>query len=99
MLGAAAYGLGLLAVDETRDTLRFALNRYGQCVKEGLQQANTDFAKSLVREWDNKRRTTGPPIESMTDGQMVEIPNAELNALLDPITLRSRSLPLRGKQN
>jgi len=76
MLGTAAYRLGLLAVDETQDALRFALDRYGQCVKEGLQQANTDFAKLLVREWDNKRRRTGPPIESMTDGQMVEILSA-----------------------
>ena len=73
MLSAAAYGLGLLEADGTRDALRDALDRHGQCVKDGLQQADTNFAKSLIREWDAKRRAAGPPIESMTDPQMIRI--------------------------
>jgi len=94
MRGAASYGLGLLAVDETRDALRSALDHYGRCVKEGLEQANTDFAKSVAYEWDIKRRAAGPPIGSMTDSQMVDILKALCRAYDTSNTSEIRRLEL-----
>ena len=69
----AAFHLGTLALDETRGALRSALERYGQWVKDGLTEANTEFARSLVTEWDAKRRAAGPLLETITDNMMVEI--------------------------
>ena len=64
----AAYGLGLLALDETREALRLALERY-EWVKEGLEQADTEFAKSVLREWDATCKATGPPIGRRTGAE------------------------------
>jgi HEAT repeat protein len=80
---AAAYGLGLLGVEDTRSSLVNALEKYRSSVTRALRGARTDFARSLVEESEARRKAGGPDTSAMDDQQMLDILNRLCDAYME----------------
>lgn len=70
---AAAEGLGLLGVPETTPALQIAFEKNNWSIQRGLEEANTEFARSLISEWTAKRRAAGPNAETMSEQEMLQL--------------------------
>jgi HEAT repeat protein len=68
---AAAYGLGLLQMDETRNALFAALDQRGilgrLAIRSALIDSGTAFARSIVAQFDEEGRAAGPDIHKMSE--------------------------------
>lgn len=69
----AAYGLGLLGFQEMEAPLQSAIEKYGSSISDGLKAADTEFARSLISQWDSKRKTAEPNVERMTYQEILTI--------------------------
>jgi hypothetical protein len=69
----AACCLGVLGYGETIPALEMALNEYSSSARDGLRRAGTDFAKSLISKWEEKRRASAPPVSQMPDSEMFTV--------------------------
>lgn len=70
---SAAYGLGLLAVPGTTDALQRALDGYGASIRHGLLASQTEFARSVVASYDERRRTVGVDLVRMADTDILDV--------------------------
>jgi hypothetical protein len=68
----AAKALGRFRLPETIPALLKALDGDPHVV-EGLKEARTDFARSLLNEFEQHRRAAGPRVESMSETEMLMI--------------------------
>ena len=70
---STAYGLGLLGVSETNNALWAALQKYPASIRDGLQEAKTEFAKSILIDFDRKRKASGPNLKIMNEKRILQI--------------------------
>lgn len=83
----AAYGLGLLGLQEMEAPLRAALEKYGSSISSGLKDADTEFSRSIISQWVSKRKAAGPNVERMTYQEMLTI----LQKLCEAYTTNDRT--------
>lgn len=78
----------MLGYRESIPALERALEENSSSIHDGVQSAETDFAKSLVSRWDEKRRAAGPVLSQKSDVQMLEV----LRSLCDAYSRNERRL-------
>jgi HEAT repeat protein len=79
--GYAAEALGRLEMDETAEALLAALNGDPH-VRNGLESAGTSFAWSVLKTFDDQRKSAGPTVARMTEADMLKIMQAFAAAYL-----------------
>jgi hypothetical protein len=68
----AAQALGRLEAPDTTDELLKALEGDPH-VREGLEQARTPFARSILSTFEEQPRPSGPKIETMSEADMLKV--------------------------
>lgn len=93
----AAHTLGLLGVPASAEALLKAAEKYPSDVRGGLEEANTQFSRSVFASIEDKRKATGPNIEAMSEADMLKVLDRFLSAYLadDLATYRGLELTVR----
>ena len=74
-----------------------AAEKYPSDVRGGLEDAHTEFSRSVLAPIEDKRKATGPNIEAMSEADMLKVLDCFLSAYLadDLATYRGLELTVR----